>query len=221
MKELIRVLVLVVVVMLLSTSKSQATIERFGFYNITNNDPTDAAIGEAQLFVDVSDEFANQVLFTFRNTGPFASSISEIYFDNGALLSIADIINDPPNVIFVQGASPPELPGANLIDPPFEAASGLLFESVPPPVKKGVNPGEWVGMVFDLQPGATFQQVVNGLYGGTLRVGVHVIGFDSGGSESFVNVPEPATIVLLSLCGLVSLRMHIPIRARKERKYSA
>jgi len=206
MKKLTLVAVLVGVITLFSATASQATIETFGFYNITNNNPTDASIGEAQLFVDVSDEFANQVLFTFRNTGPYASSISEIYFDDGSLLGIADIINDSPYVVFVQDASPPELPGANLINPPFETTAGFLAESVPPPVHRGVGPGEKVGILFDLLPAATYQDVINQLYGGSLRIGGHVIGFECGGSESFVNVPEPATIVLFGLGGLVFLR---------------
>lgn len=206
MKKLAVVLTLIWAITLFGTNVSQATIETFGFYNITNNDPGDAAIGEAQLFVDVSDDYADQVLFTFRNTGPYASAISEVYFDDGTLFDIANIINNPPDVLFVQDASPPELPGANLIDPPFETTLGFLAESEPPPSQTGVNPGEEVGILFDLHAGGTYQDVVNELYSGTLRIGVHVIGFDCGGSESFVNVPEPATIALLGFGGLVFLR---------------
>lgn len=180
-------------------------IETFAFYSITNNDLADAAIGEAQLSIDVTEELADQVLFTFRNTGPEACAISEIYFDDGTLLGMADIVDSPPGVVFVQGASPVELPGANLIDPPFETAFDFLAESVPPPAHKGVNPGEQVGILFGLQPGQTYQNVINELNDGGLRIGLHVIGFDSGGSESFVNVPEPAMIALLGLGGLASL----------------
>ncbi|MDI6451819.1 hypothetical protein [Anaerobaca lacustris] len=57
----------------------------FRFYSITSNNPTDVAIGEAQLSVEVSDCGSEQVLFTFRNEGPEASSIARIYFDNFAL----------------------------------------------------------------------------------------------------------------------------------------
>jgi hypothetical protein len=178
--------------------------ETFGFYNITHNNLADAAIGEAQLLVDVSEELADQVLFTFRNTGPEACAISEVYFDDGMLLGIADIIDSPPDVVFVQGASPPELPGANSIDPSFETTLDFLAESVPPPPQKGVNPGEQLGIIFDLQPGQTYQHVINELNGGGLRIGLHAIGFDSGGSESFVSVPEPATIALLGLGALAS-----------------
>jgi len=41
---------------------------------------------------------------------------------------------------------------------------------------------------------------VNDLTTGALRIGIHVIDFESGGSESFINVPvpEPGTGLLLA-----------------------
>ena len=66
----------------------------------------------------------------------------------------------------------------------------------------GVNPGESLGILFDLQPGSAFGDVLAQLVSGELRIGIHVQGFASGGSESMVNVPEPGTGVLLGL-GLV------------------
>ncbi|MGH0029483.1 MAG: PEP-CTERM sorting domain-containing protein, partial [Myxococcota bacterium] len=52
---------------------------------------------------------------------------------------------------------------------------------------------------FTLQGGQTLADVVTDLTTGDLRIGIHVIGFSSGGSESFINtpVPEPGTAVLL------------------------
>lgn len=191
---------------LLNTGLSGATIKTYGFYCITNNDPVCAAIGEAQLFVDVSDEYANQVLFNFRNIGPNECSISEIYFDDSILSAIATIINDPPKVEFVQWASPPELPGANLVVPPFETTVGFLAEAEPPPAKKGVNPGEQVGILFDIEVGADYQEAIDALNNGSLRIGIHVIGFAQGCSEAFVNIPEPATIALIGFGALAALR---------------
>ena len=54
-----------------------------------------------------------------------------------------------------------------------------------------------------------FNDVINELGDGRLRIGMHVINFDGGGSESFVNnpVPVPAAIWLFGsgLLGLVGI----------------
>lgn len=65
---------------------------------------------------------------------------------------------------------------------------------------------EKLGIVFDLESGGTFDQVLSELDDGTLRIGIHVQGYSSGGSESFVNVPVPPAIWLLEtgLFGLVA-----------------
>lgn len=184
-----------------------------GFNNITNNNVANAAAGEAQLSVEVN-AFGNQVDFIFRNVGPAASSITDVYFDDGppnTLLSIASVINGP-GVSFSQGASPGNLPGGNNASPPFQTTVGFSADSNPPVQPNGVNPGEEVTIRFNLVSGKSFADVQNAItQGGAsgLRVGIHVQGFAGGGSESFVNdgpqaVPAPSGIVL-ALSGLVPL----------------
>jgi hypothetical protein len=165
-----------------------------GFFNVTNNTASDALIGEQQLFVDVIDPGGSQVLFTFRNEGPEASSITDIYFDDGTLLGIAAIDNSDPGVAFSQWVSPPNLPGGYWTTPKFNATAGFSVDSDPPVQPNGVNPGEFVSILFDLQgaPATTFADVIDDFTDGALRIGIHVQGFDSEGSESFVNVPVPA-----------------------------
>ncbi len=176
----------------------------YSFTNITNNSATDAAIGESQLFVDVSDPGSNQVLFTFRNDGPEASSITDVYFDDGALLSMA-AINNSLGVQFSQGATPPDLPGGNSITPNFVATAGLSADSDAPAQPNGVNPGESLGIKFNLQSGSTYNDVVSDLDDGGLRVGIHVQGFADDGSESFVTggtdgvIPAPGAVLLASI----------------------
>ena len=190
---------------------------QFGFDNITNNNATNATTGEAQLFADVTATGnASQALFTFSNTGPLASSITDVYFDDQSpliLLSIASITGGS-GVAFSQGASPGDLPGGNSASPDFHTTLGFSADSNPPVQPNGVNPGETLGILFNLQAGGIFQNVLDELQSGTLRVGIHVQGFANGGSESFVNtpgngggvnpVPEPSTMLLLG-SGLVAL----------------
>ena len=48
----------------------------------------------------------------------------------------------------------------------------------------------------------TFADVANDLSSGALRIGIHVQGFDGGGSESYINgdlIPEPASVLVWGL----------------------
>jgi hypothetical protein len=177
-----------------------------GFDAITANNVADVAVGESQLFVDVTDAGGFQVLFTFSNTGPAASSITDVYFDDGTLLGIASIINGA-GVAFSLGASPPNLPSGENAIPPFQVTSGFAVDSDPPTQANGVNPGETLGILFDLQAAGTFADVLDDLDTGALRIGIHVQGFAGGGSESFVNdgppgggqpIPEPTGALLFA-----------------------
>ena len=177
-----------------------------GFGCLTGNDPGDCAIGEAQLSVDVIDLGGGQVAFEFANSGPAASVISEIYFDDGSLLGLSSVVNGP-GVDFVPDASPPNLPGGDTALPPFIVTAGFLAEASPAPSMNGVGAGEWVRVIFGLGGGGTHADVLAELDSGTLRIGIHVIAFASGGSESFINVPEPGTVLLaLAALAYVGLR---------------
>lgn len=182
----------------------------FGFGCISNNSTANCDLGESQLFVDVTDAGSNQVLFMFTNSGPDLSSITDIYFDDGTLLGIASIDNSSFGVSFSQGASPRNLPSGNAID--FKTTADFLADSDSPVQPNGVNPTEYLGITFDLLPGVSYADTINALYAETdLRIGIHVQGYDDGGSESFVStttpIPVPAAIFLFGsgLLGLVGM----------------
>ena len=178
-----------------------------GFSCLTNNSAADCATGEAQLSVEVSDLGGGQVQFDFTNAVGLASSITDVYFDDGTLLGIASIVASA-GVDFAQNATPGNLPGGNLASPAFVATAGFSLDSNSPMLpQNGVDmSGEVLSVIFDLQFGGTFADVLAELANGDLRIGLHVQAFSGGDSDSFVNlpVPEPGTALLVGL-GLTAL----------------
>lgn len=159
------------------------------FQAITSNNPGDVAIGEAQLSMDVTPLPNNQVAFTFYNTGPDSCVITQIYFEQGSLADIVSI-DQSPGVSFHEGGTPRSLPAGNSLSPRFSTA--FMVSADKPSPHNGVansQPPEqsWVSVVFTLAPGKTFDEVKTELSIGSLRVGLHIQCFDSGGSESFIN----------------------------------
>jgi len=174
----------------------------YGFENITHNSPVDAWIGESQLFLGLQDT-GGGVDFKFFNTGPYPSSVTDVYFDDsgGMLLDLSGLLGSS-GVSFSTPASPGNLPGGSSLSDPFVTTGEFSADSDPPVSLNGVDPDEWLLVSFDIRDGYAYSDILNSLNSGDLRVGIHVQAFCSGGSESFVNttvVPVPGALVLGSL----------------------
>lgn len=166
--------------------------------------------GELQLGVEVVDlgvdgsSGHHQVEFRFTNAGGGVnSSIAEIYFYDGTLLGVHSILSNPDDVYFQEGtAANPSLPGLGLSRPVTRMFDIFDVNAANPAPHRGINPGEQLGVVFDLLPNMDYDDVLSAMAlpmsptSGSMTIGLHVISFGNGGSESFVNeltpVPVPA-----------------------------
>lgn len=215
---------------LLSAAPAYAAPAVLNFYGITSNDSTGNAVadGVANLRAEVSDIGGDSVRFKFINNSNY-SSLTDVYFADGALLGISGI-SSSSGVNFTGGsASPPDLPGGNSVSPAFQTTVGFLADADSPPTKNGVQDsdatGDWLVIDFSLKNGKTFADVLAALTlpgnaptdaAPWLRIGLHVQGFPVSSnktvSESFINspIPEPEAyamlLVGLGLVGFVARR---------------
>jgi len=228
--------------LLVTAAPARAHTYTYTFDAITSNNPANAAAGETQLRMDVTGiEGSATVTFTFSVVGTIPMSITDIYFYVGGGLpaiwgtSFAGFSYSPPwngqsGVSFTLIANPFLLPGGQSYGLPWYS---LVFscDSGNPVVPKGINPGESLGLTFNLPSGSDVTTVVNALDGwltdkkfdsGDLVVGLHVQAINNTGSESFVvgklaavsPVPLPGTALLVG-SGLAALGL-LARRRRRE-----
>jgi hypothetical protein len=199
----------------------------YGFQSVTNNLAGDASVAEAQLVLDVTDNGDGRVRFTFSNLGPAASSITDIYFDDDApvfLTNSLDILSQSSGVDFGVGATPGNLPSGNTIG--FQTSAGLATDSNAPAQPNGVNPGQQLVLALALLGSSDFADVIAAIDANLLRVGIHVQGFDSGGSESLVSnprppsnpVPEPSAALVFGAGSLVLVARNRRARRLESRR---
>lgn len=199
--------------LLLISVTAQATLYNFDIF--TDNGGFDYS-GDpgADFSVDVFNG-AGTAKFKIMNNSTVGGIITSVYFDNGTVLSMAasPIFDFSGTVVFEQPATPSELPGANLVSPVFETtvppsgpSEAFSIDSAAP-VSNGIDPGEYVTILFNLQPGFDINDTIAAMNDGSLRIGLHIQSFDDALSTSQSAVtPEPATLLMLGLGSLMAIR---------------
>lgn len=198
--------VLPVCLFLLFVSVVQAGMHPLQIFNNPgyNNDPN------FNLYINLVDFSADQVGFEVHNKSLLSSTITEVLFDDGEWLQGIAGLTEGSGTNFKYPAGEENLQGGNLLTPPFVTTAELSAdrESVGG-VGNGIDPDEYIFILFDLQPSKNFAQVEQAIESGGLRVGVHVqrLPEREGYSDSASAVtPEPAAMMLLSVGALSVIR---------------
>lgn len=170
---------------------SFASAATFSFENITGNSATNAAAGEAQLSLSTF-ALANPQLFRFTltNADGLASSVKAVFVDDAAgVLASVNGFTSTSGVSFQTGTNG-ALPGGATLDAAFSPDHSIGVRARNPAPHNGVNEGETLDWTYTIAAGFDLSDVEAALNAGTLRFGVHVIGWEDGGSEAFVNTPN-------------------------------
>ncbi len=202
------------------------------FGNITNNAGNPNIASQLQVDVRNYDYNGNallgsQVAIVVHNlAGGLASSIARVYFEDGTLVGIASIhqfTGGSGHTDFEENSSPSDLPGGSSLNPQFSSTREFNIGADSPPPVNGVNPGEWIEVVFNLKGVYVFSDVLDAIDRGfaktngepnygmpTLRIGMHIISIDGGNSDSYlmenpqvIPLPAPLALAMVGMVGVV------------------
>jgi hypothetical protein len=163
----------------------------FQLYPTSNSNPNVAS----QFSAEVTDFGNNQALFRIANNGPISSTITDILFYDGALLSICSLSDRDDSI---SGLTPnggvdftknkPFHPDAL---PRYPAASfGADRDAGPGGASNGIDPNEYLDILFKLKSEQDFQALFNQLKTGQVFIGLHVQRIGSAeGSDWFISTP--------------------------------
>ncbi len=165
------------------------------------------------MYVEVSQYGQDQVLFEIVNANLIdSSSIKAVYFGGDKYLDRKLTIVNSSGVNFVKDKKVAQLQGGmnSVLDTDFS------FGTKKKPTKDGINAGEKLGVIFDIENGYDFDAINAKIASGNIFVGVHLIALPDDSSEWALNntvpspdpvpIPEPATLALFTF-GAAALAM--------------
>jgi len=219
----VRVLRVSVILVMLFGVETRA--ELYNFQPISNDSGVSGNIaGGLTVEVAPHGDGSNQAIFKFVNDipDPYDGNIMRIFFDDTDGLGRISGLIEPGEfgVDFRYGYNGNgNFHGGNRLTPRFQTTEWVEFDHGG---TGKIGPGEYLGVVYDLVAGKTFQDLIDAVGDGTsgsMRVGIHVgsivPALDASDSDSFVmvRVPAPAA-VLLGMWGLGMAGFHL--RRRRD-----
>jgi hypothetical protein len=192
---------IVVAVCLVAGRADASPLMSFGC--ITLNVASDCAIGEAQLSGSVVASNGDALL-TIQMAGAVEAVVEQVFIESNIVSAISFLGSGGGGTVnFTSDGSPGNLPGGNGVG--FVTAVSASADNPKP--RHGIgrhnqdNTSPQSSMFLLTLLGGDFHDLLS-----DMRIGVHVIGFESNGSESFVTepVPEPSTALLLAF-GLAAM----------------
>lgn len=170
---------------------------RLGFRYVSSNVPLNGVNVQPQYFVDVTDTGERQVMFVFTNIEPCTSSISDIYFNGSTsmIISVNIITDKDTSESDSRGCIEADFRKKYIPDTYHDSNTFQFVKHIPvgtgsKSVLTGINYGETLSIVFDLQPGITLPDIINALKNETLDIGIKVQGDFPGNSRLLINEPE-------------------------------
>lgn len=183
---------------LLMAQVSKAVIYDFDTFTA---DGTPNAVSGIDLSVNVTMVSDSQVRFEFHNDGT-KGIVKEICFEEGILSGVAAFdAGDQEGVDFDIDLHP-----NHAILKSIDSDEFFAIGATPSPIKNGIGPGEWLAVIFDLQQGSSFSDLILQLNDGDFRIGQEIHGVSSNLiTVNGAAVPEPASAVILGI-GTMLLR---------------
>jgi len=159
-----------------------------GFTGVPGDGSLAASVGPGQLSAQLTSNGTNGACLTFRNTGAKALTVTNIFLQAKPWLQNASIKNGDV-VTFQQDGVPGSFPTGGTGPSSFQTS--MSFTSISNPTQgtgqvPGLDPGETFGLCFDFVSGMTFQDVLNAINSGQLRIGITAQG-ENGVQGSLVS----------------------------------
>lgn len=176
-------------------------------FNCASNNSGQCPAVAAQVLLDVVDLGGGQATFTFSNSGPIGSTITDIYWRSTAVSGGGAIVDSGAGVSFSWGANPNN-PGGGIH---WDAHVGA--DSNAPVGPNGVDPSQWVS--FTMAYAGGFGDLVSSLGGdGQLAIHLQRIGpRDESDWAVSTPIPEPGSYALtlagLAVVGFIARRRRV------------